>query len=488
MSILFEVLDDPVETIGGGGSAGIRLLARGFAAALGVGDGRGGAELSLLSYGYGEAPEIEPDEPTVGFGAALFNLIASGSGPGSLSGAGAATIALQAKGWQDANHGAAALRVIARGSELSIGDVPDLASMIATVAFGTGLSYRETKILRARAALAAPLAATWEGTRMLRSMVDLDVAMYLVYSELISSSVEINGVMTLNYTAIAHMADALLLGGVVSSLRQAYALITESLMLHAMATSFEPINMADTASINDTLSRLYTGFAAMADQALIESTQVGTLTLAAVMSDSVAFDASAIATFEGFALLRDSCDFLVRASVDDEIYVAWAINAALQAPTRYVNYPFNSFLRLPEGTGWTYYGLTDTGLYRLEGEDDAGEDINAHLRFGLSDLGQRTLKQLSSAYLGYTADGDLRLKVVLTNNDDGSREAHTYRLYQKGATSTRDGRVLVGKGLQSVYMDFVIENIDGSDFALDVVEFMALPLTRRIRGNAGGKP
>jgi hypothetical protein len=487
MSILFEPLDDAVETIGGSGASRLSLRVRGYGEALSTGEGRGAVELRLRSYGYGEAPEVDPGEPTFGFGQSSIVLTAAGSGPGTIGGEGVSVIALQAKGWEGANHGLSTLRLLARGADVAANDIPNQVSLISTTFFGAEASYDETKILRAKALLSAPAQAVWEGTRSLRSHVEMDVAMYLVYSELITSSVEIGGVVIVDYTMMAQMADALLLGGVVSTLREAYALITDSLSLHSLANIFTPLTMADTVELNDTMARVYIGFAAMADQALIDATQTGTVTFAAVMADTVALDATALATMEGFAALRDQCDFLLRANIDDEIYVAWAVNAQLQAPTRYVNYPFNSFLRQPEGNGWTYYGLTDTGLYKLEGDDDAGTDINAHIRLGLSDLGKRTLKQLASAYLGYTADGDLRLKVVLTNTDDGAREAHTYRLYAKGADSTRDGRVKVGKGLQSVYMDFVLENIDGSDFALDVVEFMALPLARRIRGAAGGK-
>ena len=38
-----------------------------------------------------------------------------------------------------------------------------------------------------------------------------------------------------------------------------------------------------------------------------------------------------------------------------------------------------------------------------------------------------------------------------------------------------------------MYWDWVMENVDGAAFDLDVIEFMPLMTQRRLRGNAGGK-
>ena len=51
----------------------------------------------------------------------------------------------------------------------------------------------------------------------------------------------------------------------------------------------------------------------------------------------------------------------------------------------------------------------------------------------------------------------------------------------------REGRVEPGRGLKAVYFDFIAENVEGSDFEFDVIEFKPLYLERRLRGKAGGK-
>jgi hypothetical protein len=98
------------------------------------------------------------------------------------------------------------------------------------------------------------------------------------------------------------------------------------------------------------------------------------------------------------------------------------------------------------------------------------------------------VKGIDAAYLGYTAAGDLLLKVVKADSTTGAREAHVYRLYATGAGSMREGRVKVGKGLEAVYYDFQVENVDGAAFDVDVIEIIPVAAQRRVRGNAGGKP
>ena len=127
-------------------------------------------------------------------------------------------------------------------------------------------------------------------------------------------------------------------------------------------------------------------------------------------------------------------------------------------------------------------------MKRLGRPDDDGEAIGARLRLGMSSLGTRRQKPIASGYLGYTSSGDLRLKVIVADSETGEREAHTYRLYVTGASSQREGRIKVGKGLKAAYYDFQIENVDGAGFDLDVIEILPIVLESRLRGNAGAKP
>ena len=159
-----------------------------------------------------------------------------------------------------------------------------------------------------------------------------------------------------------------------------------------------------------------------------------------------------------------------------------AVNTDGKGLSRYTNYPFNSFMRV----GGLYYGATDTGLYQLDGNDDAGTPIAARLRVGMAMLGSRSLKRVPAAYFSYTASGDLLLKVVIPSPVDGLREAHCYKLKANNTANLGPGRVVIGKGLTSVYWDFAVENIAGADFEMEAIDIYPVALERNVRNNSSG--
>lgn len=157
----------------------------------------------------------------------------------------------------------------------------------------------------------------------------------------------------------------------------------------------------------------------------------------------------------------------------DAEYVAWVVNSENLALSRYSGYAFNSMSAFRN----TYLGATDTGIYELEGDDDAGTDIDARIRTGLMEFGSSRKKAMPAAYLGYTADGSLGLKVTTT--DGGTRTETWYKL-----TVTKDApdtaRIPVGKGLKARYWGFELVNVDSADFEVDHLHLYPVVLTRRI--------
>lgn len=201
----------------------------------------------------------------------------------------------------------------------------------------------------------------------------------------------------------------------------------------------------------------------------------GYATITAVASEDLPITDGMTAAAILQELIREGLPLLLRVSLPGGEYLAWVCNAESRGFTAYRNFPFNSFCEI----GGHYYGATDEGVYLLEGDDDAGEPIDARLRTGLMDMGTGLLKRMDAMYLGYRADGDLVLKVVTTSGDGEKRECW-YPLERRPAGDMREGRVRIGKGLRSLYWGFEIANVDGADFALDVVRFLPLITERRV--------
>ncbi|MDR0259514.1 MAG: hypothetical protein LBI76_06875, partial [Comamonas sp.] len=138
----------------------------------------------------------------------------------------------------------------------------------------------------------------------------------------------------------------------------------------------------------------------------------------------------------------------------------------------YESYPFNSFARI----GSKYYGASADGLYVLEGESDAGKEIEASFGFGQMDFGSPQVKILSYCYLGAAA-GSMRLQIDSLLN--GRPASYTYPARGHGA-SMREIRFDLGRGLRSAYATPTFYNSNGDAFDVDAVRFVVNESNRRI--------
>lgn len=129
--------------------------------------------------------------------------------------------------------------------------------------------------------------------------------------------------------------------------------------------------------------------------------------------------------------------------------------------------------------GGRVYAATPNGLFLMEGDDDAGAPIVARLRKGWTSLGTLFKKQVANAYLGYTSDGQIRLKVSTTDNTNAEAHSVVYAVNKVAKRTVAENRIDMAKGRHSVYWDFEIGNVLGSDFELDVIKVWRLALNRR---------
>jgi len=199
-----------------------------------------------------------------------------------------------------------------------------------------------------------------------------------------------------------------------------------------------------------------------------------------VIEDGLKLGDTPAASLAAMLSMADGIGLAVSLRLADTIFYAWAMNARTHAPSLYENYPFNSFAPWKNGR---VFGCGDTGIYEIGvGDTDAGADIKARVRMGLNDYGTGKLKRMPSLYLGYTSDGALALRVI-TTSPDGHKIANDYLLVENSSQATREARIKVGRGLQSVWWDFELRNIDGAAFSIDAASLLPLVLDRRIRSS-----
>lgn len=150
--------------------------------------------------------------------------------------------------------------------------------------------------------------------------------------------------------------------------------------------------------------------------------------------------------------------------------MVWVVNIDTGASSQYEQYGFNSFF---ERDGEAY-GVADNGIYRLEGDTDAGLQISALADFGKSNFGTSFKKKCPYVYLGVGSDGSMYLKV------DADEQTYVYEM-RNNSEAIENHRVDVGKGLQGNYWNFTLMNRDGADFDLDSIQFEPIVSSRRIK-------
>lgn len=489
MAIEFEDLGGG-EDLGGNGSGALRLRARGFAEVIAVGEGYGTARLFFRSTSAGF--DIGPEDPTYSAGSGFFKISAIGYANDTLAPttgeASVLGITIVARGYPGVNHGASGVTLRARGSEVfdpEHSSAPyDVAVGVDNPFFGTAaMEARVTALLQTGVRFEEIISGPLETSVATGDSIEFADVLRIIYRELIEISVALGVTDVVDYRAMALMVDRLLLSGIVTTALEAHKLIVDALVLGDLVYNSWRDLLEDGLVLSEAHADELTAMHVMVDEALFGAVGSEVATLQVLIPDGVEFNAEQDSFAEMASQLRDNLAFVLRLSVDNFQYTAWTVNAATSAHARYTNYPFNGFMKI----GSKYYGTSEQGLFRLEGADDDGTAIASKIRAGMSKLNNGNMKTIQSMYLGYKADGDLLVKVIIADDHNSQREAHIYKLVERGGGSQREGRVPVGRGLQSVYWDYEIHNADGADFELDTVEILPLIHERRIRGSSGGK-
>jgi hypothetical protein len=184
-------------------------------------------------------------------------------------------------------------------------------------------------------------------------------------------------------------------------------------------------------------------------------------------------DTSVLAMYQ--ALVSDDVGAHIFLRFGDEQYTGWVMNTEGEKPlSEYTNFNFNSFCRI----GNTYYAAADEGIYTLGGDTDADAQIDAALTTMMLDFGSPTMKRVQAAYIGYTANGKLLLKVRSVT--EGVLNEQWYEAKDLPAQAPREQMVRLGRGARSRYWQFELVNVDGADFEVNTLELHPVYLNRRV--------
>ena len=139
--------------------------------------------------------------------------------------------------------------------------------------------------------------------------------------------------------------------------------------------------------------------------------------------------------------------------------------AAKNATTQYLNFEYNAMVRF----GDKFLCTSDSGLFEITGDKDAGANIESYFEPVTMDFGISSQKRLRAVYVGYEAPGDLTLTI---STELGLSDSYTI----PASTAGQHGRkVVVSRKLKGRYWTFQIYG-NGTPFSVD--EIRVLPIIR----------
>ena len=243
--------------------------------------------------------------------------------------------------------------------------------------------------------------------------------------------------------------------------------VTQALAFADSLANFFGVDASDTVSVAPVLTPAFYSYPALAETIGVAPVLTPTLLARVSIDEGVGItpELAINAIFSG--TLLDGVELTAGYVAPDGSFTTWVMNTRTAAVTEYDNFVFNSFAKL----GNKYIGASETGLYELLGDDDAGTDIVARIKGGLMQFGGTHLARLKAAYIATRGEEDFVLRI-----ETGDGVIYNY------AVSTRDMRstkVHMGKGQRSRYFSFELIST-GADFDLETIEFVPIMVQRRV--------
>lgn len=329
------------------------------------------------------------------------------------------------------------------------------------------------KTLKENIALSgSPLGNTQLHTQLTDS-VKFAEALRIGWKILVSDGIVLSGTVAGNPTRVAAIIDSLHMTGLVTTRLDAMAVIAEIIAISDLLARGWQVSAIDTVAFTEALAASIGLVKTLLDTAVFSDTAGDHIRITAVMADSIAIAATDAATMHMYSALSDQVLFYTVLRLGGAEYSGWVLNDG--APSQYTNYPYNGFVNF----GGHWYGTSDKGLDLLEGVDDSGTAINSFIRTALMDFGTGKFKRVPEVFIAFAGANKVVIKAT-TTDENGLQTTDIYHGTLPPGSSLRNGRVKLGRGLESVYWQFEIGNDGGGAQSYDALSFHPLFLDRRL--------
>lgn len=226
-------------------------------------------------------------------------------------------------------------------------------------------------------------------------------------------------------------------------------------------------DIIDGVATGSTLSSQYRTRQTLLETLGVQQTQSSKMVFRLTADDTVNLDDVDVLKMIFQPVVGEGIEIAAAYIAPDGNLTTWAVNTETGAVTEYTNYGFNSFAQM----GHKFLGASSDGLYELNGDDDAGDDIISVIKSGLAQFGGSRFTMFKAAYMGVRGGGEYVLRL-----ETGDGRFYDYNVIAQDMQTTK---VRLGKGLRARYFSFELTST-GQDFDLDSVEFVPLVAQRRV--------
>jgi len=274
------------------------------------------------------------------------------------------------------------------------------------------------------------------------------------------------------------LAELFVSAGLVDTIHRAAGIIAEAVIFQDLVERYFELSATEGLTMTDDEASLYRAVAINIEAAAMSDVIAGGMRLNLLVSDELIGSDTLIDSARLRAALDDNAIFGGAITLPDGVFSAIVLNTESLGISEYTNYPFNSFDKL----GNDYLGASDTDIFQLTGDDDAGTDIDAVIRTSMTNFGTNVFKRVPRAYLGYTSSGGMIMKTISTSG--GVKTERWYELTPRtgdhASTAPAAARIQLGRGIKATYWQFELINKLGADFDIDSLQLYPMILKRRV--------
>ena len=165
------------------------------------------------------------------------------------------------------------------------------------------------------------------------------------------------------------------------------------------------------------------------------------------------------------------------AAVDTALREAWAVNldatgdGSVFAVTHYTDYPIQQIVEF-DGSA---YGITATGLFRLEGDTDNEEAISWSVQTTPTDYGSIQSKRAIAAYLGGNLGPTAQVSVFV-----GEKSTESYTYPNVRGANLQNHRVQFGRGMKARHYAYGVSDAAGGELDLQSLDVEIVPIGRAV--------